>query len=288
MTGLGLFQLESIVKDKNEVQEAMILEGIVSTDTHKAIVGDMAPLISRVRTFLAERRDRVDIRRASADGHTLEEQFGFTARKAGRPQVILASDTAVELGHPSTASQAVVLLTFQPDLVEEGRITVAGPDFDSMDGDGPHPFGQVVMLAVDDARVPDPFEIDNTQYLMHRLPGYMVRSVPGRLWARVGRAARRSGMTLGTLGSALISAYVEEFEGVLKAEVLFITSSREDVEALSVVSTEAQILAGRHKKLVLGIDGDVECAELACETCEEKPVCDDLRDIVIKRRKTLQ
>ena len=95
-------------------------------------------------------------------------------------------------------------------------------------------------------------------------------------------------MTLDTLGSALISAYREEFEGVLAAEVLFITSSREDVEALNIVSTEAQILAGRHKKLVLGIDGDVECAELACETCEEKPVCDDLRDIVIKRRKTRQ
>jgi len=265
-----------------------ITEEIVNTDTHKGILGDMAPLISRVRAFLAERQDRIDIRRASADGRALKEQFGFTGRKAGSPQVILASDTAVELGHPSTASQALVLLTFQPDLVEAGRITVAGPDFDRMDAGGPHPFGQIVMLAIDDARVPDPFEIDNTQYLMHRLPGYMVRSVPGRLWARVGRAARRAGMTLDTLGSALISAYREEFEGVLAAEVLFITSSREDVEALNIVSTEAQILAGRHKKLVLGIDGDVECAELACETCEEKPVCDDLRDIVIKRRKTRQ
>ena len=36
----------------------------------------------------------------------------------------------------------------------------------------------------------------------------------------------------------------------------------------------------------LGIDGEVECSELNCETCAEKPVCDSLRDIVIKRRKT--
>jgi hypothetical protein len=57
------------------------------------------------------------------------------------------------------------------------------------------------------------------------------------------------------------------------------------VEALSQVSTEAAILSGRHKKLVLGVDGEVECRELNCETCDEKPVCDGLRDIVIKRRR---
>ena len=177
-----------------------------------------------------------------------------------------------------------MLFTFQPALVEDGHITVAGPDFGDMDEHAPNPFGQIVMLAVDRDRVPDPFEIDNTQYLMHRLPGYMVRSVPGRLWARLSREARRAGLTLDTLGAALISAYGEELQGVLAAEVVFITSSREDVEAMALVAAEAQILAGRHKKLVLGIDGEVECTELACETCEEKPVCDDLRDIVIKRR----
>ena len=269
----------------NQAEEAMKATG---TAADRATVGDMAPLISRVREFLAERQDRIDIRRASCDGRALEERFGFTARRKGRPEVILASDTAVELGHPSTASQAAVLLTFQPDLLEHGRITVAGPDLDGMEDGAPHPFGQVVMLAVERDRVPDPFEIDNTQYLMHRLPGYMVRSVPGRLWARVGRAGRAAGLTLDTLGSALIAAYGEEFEGVLAAEVLFITSSREDVEAMSVVAAEARILSGRHKKLVLGIDGEVECTELECDTCEEKPVCDNLRDIVIKRRKTRQ
>jgi hypothetical protein len=66
---------------------------------------------------------------------------------------------------------------------------------------------------------------------------------------------------------------------------VFVTSSNDDVQALAQIATEAGILAGRHKKLVLGVDGDVECFELNCKTCDEKPVCDSLRDIVIKRRK---
>ena len=87
-----------------------------------------------------------------------------------------------------------------------------------------------------------------------------------------------------TVGSALIAAYTHDFEGVEGVEVVFVTSSSADVEALSQISTEASILAGRHKKLVLGVDGEVECRELNCETCDEQPVCDSLRDIVIKRR----
>jgi len=88
-----------------------------------------------------------------------------------------------------------------------------------------------------------------------------------------------------TVGSALIAAYTRDFEAVEKAEVIFVTSCGEDVEALAKIASEAKILAGRHKKLVLGADGEVECPELDCESCEEKPVCDNLRDIVIKRRK---
>ena len=49
------------------------------------------------------------------------------------------------------------------------------------------------MLAVKPGETPDPFETDNTQYLMHRLSGYMVRSVPGRLWVRISKAGRAAG-----------------------------------------------------------------------------------------------
>jgi CO dehydrogenase/acetyl-CoA synthase beta subunit len=191
---------------------------------------------------------------------------------------------AAELGHPSTASQAILLTSYQPELVDHGRISIVGPDVGEMEKQHRHPFAQVVMLALRPEGAPDPFQMNSIQYLIRRLPGYMVRSVPGKLWVRISRKAMERGLTLKTVGSALITAYRTAFEDVAKAEVAFVTSSPEDVETLAPVSREADILAGKHKKLVLSPDGDVECSDLSCSTCEEKPTCDNLRDIVIKRR----
>jgi len=248
------------------------------------VVADMAPLVGRVREFLAERTGRTVSSDAPCDIRALCARFGFSEKRKGRPEVVLGEDVALELGHPSTASRSIVLLCHRPDLVRAGRISIVGPDLDEMERGGRQPFAQVVMLSVRPDRMPDPFEIDSTQYLMHRLSGYMVRSVPGRLWVRISKSGRAAGLTLKTVGSALIAAYTHDFEGVVGAEVVFVTSSPSDVEALSQISTEANILAGRHKKLVLGVDGEVECQELNCESCDEQPVCDGLRDIVIKRR----
>jgi hypothetical protein len=249
-----------------------------------AMFADMASLVIRARAFLAERRERTSVCKTPYDTDTLSNRFGFSGRGKGKTEIVLAEDVAVELGHPSTASQASVLLSSGEGLIHHGQITIVGQDLDAMDEGGRHPFAQVVLLAVRPDKPPDPFAIDNTQFLMHRLPGYMIRSVPGKLWVRISKAARAEGLTLKTVGSALIAAYTEDVGGVEAAEIVFVTSSREDVEALSQISTEANILGGRHKKLVLGVDGEVECPELRCDTCEEKPVCDSLRDIVIKRR----
>ncbi len=250
--------------------------------------GDMAPLIRRMRQFLAEREEKIRTCHAPYDLPFLQRRFGFAERKEGKAEVILAEDMAVELGHPSTASQAVVLTSYQPELVRHGEISILGPDVDEIETGKRRPFAQVVMLAFRHDEAPDPFQIDNTQYLIRRLPGYMVRSVPGRLWVRISRKAQAAGLTFKTVGSALIAAYTRAFDAVGEAEVVFVTSCQNDVEALTQIACEANILAGKHKKLVLGVDGEVECPELNCESCEEKSVCDNLRDIAIKRRKRTQ
>jgi CO dehydrogenase/acetyl-CoA synthase beta subunit len=260
---------------------------VLDASKEKLPVIDMAPLFGRVREFLAEQQSQTTHSLASLDFHALATEFGFTGRRQGKPEVILANDMAIELGHPSTSSRAVILTTFQPELVWHNRIAVVGPDLDKMKREERYPFTQVVLLAIDPDRVPDPFELDNTQYLLHRLPGYMVRSIPGKLWVRISRAALARGLTLETVGAALISAFSREFDGVAKVEVIFV-STPHGIKTLEQVATEANILAGRHKKLALNVDGEVECVELNCGFCEEKVVCDNLRDIVIKRRGRIQ
>jgi CO dehydrogenase/acetyl-CoA synthase beta subunit len=248
----------------------------------------MAPLVSRVREFLADREQGTRTFCTPCDLGRLEGEFGFERGRRGETDIILAEDMAVELGHPSTASQAIVLSSHRAGLVDHGRISIVGPDVDEIDAADRRPLGQIVMLGLREAEAPDPFAMDNTQYLIRRLPGYMVRSVPGRLWARIGRKALEAGLTLKTVGSALIAAYTHDFEAVEGAEVVFVTSCAEDVEALGGIANEARILAGQHKKLVLGADGEAECPDLDCESCEDRSLCDELRDIVVKRRRRRQ
>lgn len=243
-------------------------------------------LIEQLRKFLEERRAHIKRRTATLDSAALAGEFGFSERRKGKTEVVLSSDVAVELGHPSTDSHAVVLTADRAGLVLPGMVSIVGPDLFDMNGGRHHPFAQIVLLYLKPGQNPDPYEVDNTQYLMHRLPGYMVRSVPGRLWVRISKKALSAGLTFETVGSALIAAYREGFEEVQSAEIVFVTSGASDVRALSIIAAEAEIIAGKHKKLALGLDGELECAELDCETCDEKPVCDSLRDIIIKRRET--
>ena len=246
---------------------------------------DMATLIAQVRAYLSQRKESLTVYPEPIPQQVLTREFGFAQKGKGRPEVILAEDVHVELGHPSLASLAMVLTTYDENLLEHGRISLAGPELRQMKPGSRQAFAQIILLALDRNAMPDPFELENAQYLMHRLPGYMVRSVPGRLWVRVGRNQYNRGLDLHTVGSALVKAYSDDFKGVIKAETVFVTMGKGEILQLEPAATEAKVLAGRHKKLVLGVDGSIECNELNCEECEEKPVCDNLRDVVVRRRK---
>jgi CO dehydrogenase/acetyl-CoA synthase beta subunit len=266
--------VESSITDKNR-----------ETGTENVFPADMVRLIERVKLFLSA-QDKASCRIRRTQGRdSLADTFGFSSKGKGDTAIVLAEDTAVELGHPSTVSLSMVLITEDATNINDNRITVVGPEVRDMDDRNRYPFAQVIMLAVDYDTPPDPFEIDSLQYLTNRLPGYMVRSVPGKLWARISRKGIEAGIDLSVIGSAAINAYQHELKNVKAAEVLYVTSSKEDIAELEQVKVEADILSGRHKKLVLGIDGELECTESNCTTCAERPICDSLRDIVIKRRK---
>lgn len=247
---------------------------------------DMSPLIRRVHELCADHeRDVAEQTIESFDLDSFAKQTGFAPRRKGKPEIVLSSDVAVELGHPSTSSQAFVLLTNQTGIVRDKRVTRLGPDFDEMPQGEQRPFGQVVMLGLRPDSAPDPFDLEGVQFLINRLPGYMIRSIPGRLWVRVSKQGRRSGLTLTTVAKALFAAFRGDFPEVEAIEILFVTSRSADVDSLAPIALEANVVAGRHKKLVLSPDGELDCAELSCDTCDEQPVCDDLRDILRHRRR---
>ncbi len=242
---------------------------------------EMAPLIETVRRGLSE---AVKIEIGGAEPEELELTWGVTRRDQGKAEVLIGAQVAVELGHPETASRATVLTTYRADLIRHGRISRLGPDLPELPLRSRAPIGQIVMLGLEADARPDPFALEATQYLFNRIPGYMIRAVPGRLWVRVSRDGRRRGLDLSVVGRALMSAYLGEFADVRAVEVAFVTSGDEAVEALAPVVLESEARSGRHKRLILTPEGELGCRELSCETCSERAVCDAVRDIISRRR----
>jgi len=199
--------------------------------------------------------------------------------------VVLAQDVAVELGSPRRASVNMTLWTSDAKLVEDGLATLIGPDLNQANGQELD-YAQVVMVGLGPAAEADPFKLDAGQYLGRRLPGVMARMVPGRLWLRASEDALAAGADFSLLAAALMEAAREAAGGESVVECCFITRDRASVEGLAGLASEASILSGEHKKIALGVDGDYECEELDCDSCDERPVCDQIREAVtIKRRR---
>ena len=218
--------------------------------------------------------------------HRSEEgpSFAVHQRGTGPTSVVVGPDVGVELGRPGTASHALVLTTYDPALVDDGLVQCAGRDL------APEPkaglaVAQVVVLALEPGALPNPHELEATGYLANRVPGYMTRTVPGRLWVRVSRGLLDRGFNLASLGFVLLAAFKMDFDEVKKAEVLLVAGDEGLVRRLDSLVAEHKVLSGRHMKLVLTEEGVYDCPDLDCESCDEKPTCDALKDVAVRYRR---
>ncbi|HPI93212.1 MAG TPA: hypothetical protein PK350_08765 [Deltaproteobacteria bacterium] len=202
----------------------------------------------------------------------------------GRPgDIILSTDTAIELGHPQTESLAFLMWTDSSDMVVDGRITVVGPDLDGL-APGKAPFGKIVLAGVhgftgDNAY--DRFqELDMIRFRLC-LEGYMLRAVPqqNREWGRVSRQARMNGLSLRMIGNELIREY-RKLDYVDAAEVIFITSSPQDIRLFRPTGEKAARIIGAMNRIFDDLEQD-------CDACGFRDVCDEvegLRDMHRKAR----
>jgi CO dehydrogenase/acetyl-CoA synthase beta subunit len=211
-------------------------------------------------------------------------------------KIVLKEDTQVELGHPSLGSSAATLATHRLDLVSDGCITLVGPEI-SETREVRLPFAQILIAAIKrtneiDAASQATLEIENTASAMDRVAhryaqtdGYMIRSVPSLIWARVSQEACRSGFSLKRLGEKLIASIKQQCNPVTACEVFFVTSSKKDVVELDDLIEKAR---GKQRKLetyAVGSDGEFECTqEINCSVCSEQVVCDTLRDVIRIRK----
>jgi CO dehydrogenase/acetyl-CoA synthase beta subunit len=200
--------------------------------------------------------------------------------------IILREDTSVELGNPSTGSCAFLLWTDNPTLIRDGRITLVGPDIGESQGRS-LPFAQILMPGGSALQEEDQEVLDRSQYAFDQIEGYMIRSVPQRMWSRVSKTAVDKGFNFETLGRALMGIFKSQVPRVEAVEVLFVTSSREDLTPLENIATQVGKISRdiRRNTLIRRLDGAYECtAGYDCNACADKAVCDDIKQLVALRK----
>lgn len=190
-------------------------------------------------------------------------------------EIILNSETAIELGHPQTESLAFLMWTDSLDRVRNGITEVIGPELNML-GSGKMPLGKVTILGghgFTEENAYDRFiEMDMVRTRI-ALKGYMLRAAPqqNREWSRVSQEAIREGFSLRVLGNELIREY-RKLPYVDSVEVLFITSSVEDIRTFKPTGEKVSQIIKVMNKIFDNL-------ELDCDSCDLSDVCGEIEGL---------
>jgi CO dehydrogenase/acetyl-CoA synthase beta subunit len=222
------------------------------------------------------------VRLWSADRSHVEERVETLAQSP----LILKEDTAVELGGPATAGTTFLLWTNDVSLVSDGRVTLIGSDITETT-EPMLPFGHVMLVAGPSLSHELQPRLERDLRDAEAVPGYAVRSTGGRIWSRVSREARDQGFCLRQLGSTILSQLRATQAAVTAAEVIFVTSSVDDVQSLERIGAQVRKLSHdlRRERLKQVSDDVYECRSgVSCDVCADSEVCTDIRHIVAIRK----
>lgn len=197
-----------------------------------------------------------------------------------RGNIVLASDTGVELGNPEKESASFIVWTENTGEIKDGRINLIGPDI-SESGDKSLPFGRVVIFGVKNMDENNCYErhrqIDTARYNLN-LKGYMMRAVSQymREWSRISNEALASGFDFTTLAGALSSIY-RPMEFIESVEYIFVTSSTDDVRFIGEKGSRVQRVIGAMNKMATEMTFD-------CGSCDYTDICSKVEGLRSMRR----
>jgi len=210
------------------------------------------------------------------------ERLGFSPDRERVSSVVLAEDTALELGAPGRLSVSRALWTRQRGLVTN-RVYVHNDDVAALKGQSVS-FLLLVLMELPDGLDPLEAPVAGPMNLTHRLRHVMTRSLPGRLWIRVHNKIIDN-FTLINLGRTVRAAYAQKFPEIGNLDVLIAAGDDDFIRGFEGHARAAGVLSGEMRKLRWEESGEISCSDLDCRVCDEKPVCDTIRNVLTFRRR---
>jgi len=233
--------------------------------------------ISWLRGYVESKRTQGRLVRSLDSGNGDQRYSDFFSKE--KTTIVLSEDTWLELGNPKTSSTAPVLVTESLDLVHDGSITLIGPDIP--EAQGSLPFAQILLIASNQLQDEDYRKINSFQYELE-LQGYMIKAIPSSLtiWSRVSKESAGEGFSFEILGDAIIERYKSTFS-IPSMEIVFVTSSKDDVEELGDLRQKVTRIISAMNKMIQETSFD-------CSSCEYLDVCADVRQLGTLREKLMK
>jgi CO dehydrogenase/acetyl-CoA synthase beta subunit len=214
----------------------------------------------------------------------LRESLPITIGPGANPGIVLRGDTFLEFGNPTVGSCGYLLWTDDPSLIRDGRISVIGPDIPESEG-ASLPFGQILMLGGAGLLPKDHERLQQVPIVGDQIEGYMVRSAAENVWSRVSKDVAARGFDFEMLGASLLSLAKSATDGITAMEILFVTSSKDDVSELSKRAASSKVIGSEILKDAWKARGyDVDC-DFDCASCHDEEVCDEIRDVIVSMKK---
>ncbi len=208
-------------------------------------------------------------------------EFNWPA--GGEKNFVFKQDTAIELGPPGTESVSFLFWTNQLETINDGRITVLGPELSERKRPNLD-FGQIVIVGIENRDPADEYllfqQLEEVRYRLD-LEGYMKRGVSQflREWSRISREAMDKGFGLQTLGQGLIGEYRKQ-ASVSSVEIILTSESR-IVKALKPI-------AGKALRIFQAVHKMVDETLMDCETCDYTDLCKEVDELKKIRKRKLR
>jgi acetyl-CoA synthase len=150
--------------------------------------------------------------------------------------------------------------------VEDGRITVKGPDIDSVEAPGKMPLAVVVEVAGRKMQTDfEPVLERQIHSFMNEAQGLWHMGQRDTIWMRISKNAAKAGFRLEHIGRILHAMYHEQYSNVLDKVQVKIFSEEKDV--LKLQEQAAKVFAERDARLAGMVDEDIDTF-YSCTLCQ--------------------
>lgn len=220
-------------------------------------------------------RNYIDIKKKTVPSQVFNADRSLSWPQSERPGLVLMPDLAVELGSPDVASVSFQTWTPDASMVNDETITVIGPDI-KVTTKKMLPFGKIIIAEVEGFNENNAADRTREMFLSKfdiSLNGFMLKSASNYMaeWCRISKDAVNSNFSFQVLGRSLINE-LKKLDYVKSAEVIFVTSSDEDVNELFEIGNRSVRIVNAMSKMVNEMSYD-------CGDCEFQDICEDADEL---------